>query len=138
MTREEVKKYLQDYRQAQRRLEIAQRELEEFESKLTPPIDYSKPRVGGGKKTDMADLIARLSAIHDKVHNEYMEASNQLIKVKEMLTKVEDAREREILTRRYISCQHWDTISYEMRLDRRWVFRLHDRALDKIAEVYDN
>ena len=138
MTREEVKKYLQDYRQAQRRLEIAQRKLEEFESKLTPPIDYSKPRVGGGKKTDMADLIARLSAIHDKVHNEYMEASNQLIKVKEMLTKVEDAREREILTRRYISCQHWDTISYEMRLDRRWVFRLHDRALDKIAEVYDN
>lgn len=134
MTREEIKKKLQGYREAQRRLEIAKRELEEFETKLTPPIDYSKPRVGGGKVTDMADMISKLSSIHERIHKDYIEASNNLLEVKEMLGRVEDTKEREILTRRYISCQHWDTISYEMRLDRRWIFRLHDRALDFLAD----
>lgn len=134
MTREEVKRKLQGYRMAQRQLEIAQRELEAFEASLTPPIDYSKPRVGGGKVADMADMVAKLSVIHDKIHRDYMDASQQLIEVKDLISRVEDAREREILTRRYISCQHWDTISYEMRLDRRWVFRVHDKALDSIAE----
>ena len=135
MTRDEIKKKLQGYREAQRRLETAQRELEVIESKLVPSMDYSKPRVGGNKISDMADMIAKLSAMHDKVHAEYMEASHQLIEVKELLNGLDESRSREILSRRYISCQHWETISYEMRLDRRWIFRLHDRALDKIAEV---
>lgn len=134
MTREEVKKKLQSFREAQRRLEIAERELEEFGSRLTPPIDYSKPRVGGSNTSDMGDIVAKLSEMHDKIHKEFIEASNQLLEVKEMLNGVKDVREREILSRRYISCQHWDTISYEMRLDRRWIFRLHDRALDEIAD----
>lgn len=134
MKREEVKKKLQGYRETQRRLEIAERELEVFETKLTPKIDYSKPRVGGNKINDMAEMIAELSALHEKIHREYMSASRELIEVKEMIDAVPDSKERAILSRRYIQCQHWDTISYEMRLDRRWVFRLHDRALDELAD----
>lgn len=133
MTREEVKKKLQGYREAQRRLETAQMELAVFEAKLTPSMDYSKPRVGGSKVSDMADIVEKLSQAHSKIHEEYLRASEELIAVKEMISRIEDVRARAILSRRYISCQHWDSISYEMRLDRRWIFRLHDRALDEIA-----
>ena len=134
MTREEVKNKLKGYRDAQRRLEIAERELEVFESKLTPSIDYSKPRVGGGKASDIADIISKLAQMHDRVKEEYLEASRQLVEVKKLLESVDDEQSRDILSRRYISCQHWKTISIEMRLDWRWMFRLHNRALDELAK----
>lgn len=134
MTKNEVKEKLQGYRAALRRQERAERELEVFTARMLPSVDYTIPKVEGGKSQDVSDYIDELTRIHKLIAEEYEQATKELIEVKKLLLKVEDARKYEILSRRYISCQHWDVISYEMRLDRRWMFRLHDRALSELAE----
>lgn len=134
MTREEVKKILKGYRDSQRRYESAIRELEEFEAMIeSVTIDYSKPKVKGGKRKELADVIDELKRMHEKADREWTESARAMVEVKELITKVKDEKCYEVVSRRYLSGQHWDTISYEMRLDKRWIFRLHDRALDEIA-----
>lgn len=135
MTRQEIKSKLRGYRDAQRRLETAERELEEFEAKIENiTVDYSKPRVSGSQNKDVADVIDKLRQMHERINNEWLEASRRIIEVKEIINTFDDARAVEILSRRYISCQHWETISYEMRYSREHLIRLHDDYIYKLSQ----
>ena len=135
MTREQVIDILKSYRASQRRWETARREIEIIESKLTSySIDYSKPRVDGGIKQGMEKLLAELADIHKRIDREAQEAGENLIAVKKLILSLDDATEYEVISRRYMSCQHWETISYEMRYSRSRIFQIHDNAITHICE----
>lgn len=134
MTRDEMRKKLKGYREAKRRYESAARELEELNAMIYPKMDYSKPKVKGGKKTDMAGLIADINKLHEQCEEEMRTSVVEMIKVKTIIKGVEDGRNRELLSRRYISCQLWEDIADDMHIERRYLFRLHNQALDELIE----
>ena len=58
--------------------------------------------------------------------------SAQALKLtQELINAVPDSLNiRELLNMRYVQCLRWDDVADCMYLDRRWVLRLHKRALD--------
>lgn len=134
MTRDEVRKKLKGYNEAKSRYMTAARELEEFNAMIFPKLDYSKQKVKGGKKSDMANIVADIAKLREQCEVEMRTAVSEMIKVKGIIRRVEEARNREILSRRYISSQLWEEIAFEMQIDRRYLFKLHNKALDELAE----
>ena len=51
----------------------------------------------------------------------------------ELIQSVEDAVQREVLTRRYLIGQRWEDIAYSMNYSRQHVTRLHGYALQKMC-----
>lgn len=133
MTRDEVRRRLKGYREAKRRYESAARELEELNAMIMPAMDYSKHKVKGGKRSDMADLVADIAKLHEQLEIEMRTAISEMIKVKTIIKKIDNERDNELLSRRYISCQLWEEIAEDMNIERRYVFRLHNKALDELV-----
>lgn len=63
--------------------------------------------------------------------SQYQEAKKR---TRELIRKVpQELNMREILTRRYINLMSWNDVSESMYLDKRWIMRLHKRALEFLA-----
>lgn len=53
--------------------------------------------------------------------------------VVETINQVQNEREHEILRRRYLLGQRWESIAVDMGIDYRWVWRLHKRTVNKLT-----
>lgn len=51
----------------------------------------------------------------------------------EIIAKVPDLTQREVLTRRYIIGQRWEDIAECMHYNLKWIYKLHGRALEKLT-----
>lgn len=49
------------------------------------------------------------------------------------LDQVTDARDHEILRRRYLLGQRWENIAVEMHIELRWIYRRHRRAVSELT-----
>lgn len=54
------------------------------------------------------------------------------IRICEAIERVKDARLRRILTERYIAGNSWETIAKNLNIELRWLFRLHNKALEMV------
>ena len=50
-----------------------------------------------------------------------------------VLESIPDPRDRELLRRKYLLGQRWETISEKMGLELRWVYRRHRRAISGLT-----
>lgn len=50
-----------------------------------------------------------------------------------VLESIPNPRDRELLRRKYLLGQRWETISDEMDLDLRWIQRRHKRAISRLT-----
>lgn len=106
-----------------------------MESMLTSiTVDYTQDRVTSSPKTldRIGDLIDKLSALRSACMEEAWEAVRTMEEVTNLIKRVNDARLESILVKRYILCETWDEISFDLDLDRRWCFRLHDQAVERL------
>lgn len=55
-------------------------------------------------------------------------------KIEVVIQSVTDAKQRAVLTRRYINGQTWEQIAVDLNISYQWVCELHGRALQKISE----
>lgn len=54
-----------------------------------------------------------------------------------MISKVEDVELRILLEQRYLCGATWEEITMNLYHNRRWIFRLHDKALDAVQQILD-
>ena len=57
--------------------------------------------------------------------------------IKKMIDKIDDQKLHSVLYRRYILGQKWEEVAVSMRLDYRWITRLHGRALQNLIKKID-
>ncbi|MBP5780339.1 MAG: DUF1492 domain-containing protein, partial [Clostridia bacterium] len=57
--------------------------------------------------------------------------------VEAMINEIKYFDQREVLTRRYIMFEDWNTIRIKMNLSKTRMFRLHERALDMLVKTCD-
>jgi len=127
-----AKDFLRQAREVDRRIDRATERVERLRaqveagrlSRLT-----GMPRGGTADWTDTADKLIELErAVNARVR--------EMCKIKRLAMEAIDAitemRYREVLELYYLDGYTWDKVAELMELDRRWVTRLHGKALLKV------
>ncbi|MCR4711491.1 MAG: hypothetical protein K5707_04255 [Clostridia bacterium] len=137
MTAIDMKRILTGYRDARERMDTIFRNLEELENVVTGiSLDYSEPRVSSSPKTTdrFGEIIDRLAALHKESVAALETCIDRAEEVYRLVETLQDSKLNEVLSRRYIRGQNWKRIANEMGYDERWVYRLHDQALDALIQ----
>ena len=95
---------------------------------------------GGGRRTDLADVVARIearAAEYDDMERKIDEERAKILRIKrtfdELISDM-DLVQRRILEYRYIDGHGWQYIAMRMNYDERQVRRLEAQAVDFISE----
>lgn len=127
-----AKEFLRRARQVDRRVDEAQERVERLRAKLESgrmSAVTGMPRGGAGDWTQTAD---RLIELEQRVNTQTREMVRWKLAAIDAIRSVEDDRLSEVLELYYIDGFTWDQVAERMGLDKRWVFRMHGRALMKI------
>lgn len=117
--------------------ELAQ-ELEQLRSqaeRITPVLSATPG--GGGNGQQLPAIVERIEEIRAKITERIEQGLKARTEIAVVIDQLTDAQELAIMRRRYMLGQRWGEISQEMNLDKRWVTRLHRRAVRKL-EVKGN
>ena len=88
---------------------------------------------GGGDGQAIPRAVERIAAAESRLASAYGAALAVRAEVKDVIDTVADPLRRDILTRRYILGQRWERIAADLDRDKRWVLRLHHRAVDGLT-----
>ena len=116
------------------KLEIRQLEdrIKEIESTT---VGSSKITEMPHKKNTKSDPVERtvqlISKLKDKLENQKTKATEELIKINELIFSIKDSDARLILTKRYIEFKRWEKIAYELGISISSVYRIHRKYVER-------
>lgn len=110
-------------------------ELEALAERTT--VDFTKEKVSGGNRSTspMEDAAVKLIDLSYQINDDIDELINLKKEIAGTIKKVGDYRYRTILEMRYLKEKLWDDVSRDIGFDKRWVMRLHSRALKEVDEI---
>ena len=111
--------------------------LNELATKCTATLT-GMPRNPNHGNSTMADTVCKIIDLQ----NEIAADMDRLVQIKkdivDVIGKVDDVKFRILLEKRYLCGETWEEITMSLYHNRRWVFRLHDKALDAVQEILDS
>ena len=133
MTNAEKKAILLEYQAIEcrinRLLDEKQRWMEKA-TMITPTIS-DMPKGSGTDKIQNA--VCRIADIEADINREIDRQIDLRERIKTAICAIPDGRLRDLMKYRYIDGLTWEQIAVTMRLDYRWVLRLHERALSELT-----
>lgn len=139
-----AKEYLQQAYILDRRINITLAKIEKMESAL----EYKSPSFdsigGSGQGDNMADTIAKIVDYKTQAQKLISELVDKRLEIEYAVQSVPDSVQREILERRYLLYQDWESrfnertgeyikgIAESMNYSPRWVFKQHGLALKNL------
>lgn len=134
MTAQEAKSKLNSVRTKYREYILARDKAAQFRDMISSPAlrQSDEPRTESAGNSAENKLIAALwySEQANKIFQEYMLLRDE---AEAIISGLRSLDEREVLTRRYIMYQKWDTIADAMNFSRQHVTRIHGSALTHIT-----
>lgn len=134
MTYEEKVRWLRRYRDALK-LEVELRqELEAQRARAckTTAAMTGMPG-GGGDGQALPRAVESIVAAQQELQAQINLCGATRREVVAALDQVTDARDHEILRRRYLLGQRWENIAVEMHIELRWIYRRHRRAVSELT-----
>lgn len=133
MTYEEKVRWLRRYRDALRLEKELREELKEQQTRAckTTAAMTGMPG-GGGDGQALPRAVESIVAAQQELQAQINLCGATRRAVVAALDQITDARDHEILRRRYLLGQRFEEIAVEMMLEYRWVRRLHKRAVTNI------
>ena len=100
-------------------------------------VDFTQEKVSGGKATTspMEDATVKLIDLSYEINDDIDRLIDLKREILETISQVEDVSYQLLLEMRYINNKGWDDVAREMGYDKRWIMRLHGRALKEIDEI---
>lgn len=134
VTNGEKKAILLEYRAIERRINRLIDEKAAWNAKATATTSSfsDMPRSGGGSDK-IQTTVEKIIEIEEKLDHEIDALVDLRNRIEAAVEKLEDGRLRDVMRYRYIDGMKWEQIAAIMRLDYRWVLRLHGRALCKLT-----
>lgn len=131
MTYEEKVRWLRRYRDALRLEKELREELKDQQTRAckTTAALTGMPG-GGGDGQALPRAVESIVAAQQELQAQINLCGATRREVVAALDQVTDARDHEILRRRYLLGQRFEEIAVEMVLEYRWVRRLHKRAVN--------
>ena len=134
MTYEEKVRWLWRYRDAMRLEEELRQELETQSARAckTTAALTGMPG-GGGDGQTLPRAVESIIAAQQELQAQINLCGATRREVVAALDQVTDARDHEILRRRYLLGQRWENIAVEMHIELRWIYRRHRRAVSELT-----
>lgn len=134
MTYEDTVRWLRRYQESLRRERELAQEVEELQSeacRMTPLLSG----MPGGKSDGqgLPRAVERLLAIKEDLQTQIERGCAIRREVSEAIQRIDRPQEQEILRRRYLLGQLWETIAVEMHIAQRWVYRQHKNAVTRLT-----
>ena len=127
-----AKEFLRRARSVDRRVDEATERVDRLRAKLEAGRMSKITGMPRGGSEDWTATADKLIELEKRVNARIRE----LVRVKHLamdaIDRVDEARLREVLELYYIDGYSWEQVAQLMDLDKRWVFRLHGRALQRI------
>jgi RNA polymerase sigma factor (sigma-70 family) len=133
VTKNELKQYYWTKRRIQQ-LENKILELESEAERQTAQIGRvpgPSGNVKGHVKDRMAEIVAKIVELKDKLNNEIASSYESLAKITEAIKGL-PSRERYLIHARYIECKKWEQIAVEMNYSWQHIHEIHAKALKKL------
>ncbi|MBQ9914559.1 MAG: DUF1492 domain-containing protein [Clostridia bacterium] len=98
------------------------------------------PALGNGERVQVSrenrqeDKMVALVSLEEEIDRRVENLYKILEEISRAVADVEDPSHRILLTERYINFKTWEQVADSMGYDLRWVYRLHKKAVDAIAE----
>ena len=77
--------------------------------------------------------MLRVLEYEERINAEIDRLTDTRLKIEQVINRVPDDTQREVLTRRYLLYQKWEYIAVEMNYNIKWIFKLHGKALSKLT-----
>lgn len=134
MTYEEKVRWLKRYRDALRLEKELREELKDQQTRAckTTAALTGMPG-GGGDGQALPRAVESIVAAQQELQAQINLCGATRREVVAALDQVTDARDHEILRRRYLLGQRFEEIAVDMMLEYRWVRRLHKRAVNILS-----
>ena len=134
MTYDEKVRWLRRYRDALRLEEELRQELETQRARAckTTTALTGTPG-GGGDGQALPRAVESIVAAQQELQAQINLCGATRREVVSALDQVTDARDHEILRRRYLLGQRWENIAVEMHIELRWIYRRHRRAVSELT-----
>lgn len=134
MTYEEKVRWLKRYRDALRSEKELREELKDQQTRAckTTAALTGMPG-GGGDGQALPRAVESIVAAQQELQAQINLCGATRREVVAALDLVVDARDHEILRRRYLLGQRWEKIAVEMNIELRWVYRRHRRAVSGLT-----
>lgn len=134
MTYDEKVRWLRRYRDAMRLEEELRQELETQRARAckTTAALTGMPG-GGGDGQALPRAVESIIAAQQELQAQINLCGAVRREVVAALNQVTDARDHEILRRRYLLGQRWEKIAVEMNIELRWIYRRHRRAVSELT-----
>lgn len=122
------------YLDAKQEFERLDRQIEEIETRIQGlGVDYSKVRV---QTTPNHDKLAEAMDELTRLHKEAVDAQAKQVEIMQRvladIDSIPDATLRDIMQRRYIEGESWDTIAQEKNYSWSHIQTLHRKARDSV------
>ena len=130
-----IKRKLQSYRYCQLRIDSNTDQIQALRSRMQKITVTYHDAPGGGQGSDALELIGKVQQLEEYVKADTERMKNELLEVQFLINSLEDFRERSVLQLRYVDGLDWYQISEKLYMNRRWITRLHGRALKKLLKL---
>ena len=134
-----AKEYLNQAHRLDQRIDakIAQvASLNELATKCTATLT-GMPRTPNSGGSTLADTVCKIIDLQNEIASD-MDCLVQIKKdIVDVIGRVEDVELRILLEQRYLCGATWEEITMNLYHNRRWIFRLHDKALDAVQKILD-
>lgn len=131
VTNGEKKAILLEYRAIERRINRLIDEKAAWNAKATATTSSfsDMPRSGGGSDK-IQTTVEKIIEIEEKLDREIDALVDLRNRIEAAVERLESEKLRDIMRYKYIDGLKFEEIAVTMHLDRRWVRRLHNRALN--------
>ena len=130
-----AKEFMNEYRRIGERITQLDNQIFDIEQTLgVKAVSYDGMSGGDNISKITEDTAVRLATLREKQKKLRDELWRQRVKIEETIYKLSNADHAEVLRRRYIRMQTFETIAEEMYMTERWVYTLHGRALQDVEK----
>jgi hypothetical protein len=130
-----AKEFMNEYRRIGERITQLDSQIFDIEQTLgVKAVNYDSQPGRGEISHVTEDTAVKLAVLREKQKKLRDELWKQRVKIEEVIYKLSNADHAEVLRRRYIRMQTFETIAEEMYMTERWVYTLHGRALQDVEK----
>lgn len=128
-----AKEFLRQIRTVDRRIEETAERLQRIRARLEAGRMSNLSGMPRGSGFDWTETADRVIELERRLQAQISEMCRQKQAAIEAIDRVEEARLREVLELYYLDGYTWEQVAERMELDKRWVYRLHGKALQRIT-----
>ncbi len=117
---------------------IRQIEIQIFDIEQTlgiKGINYDSQPHGSGISQVTESTATKLIELREVQRDLVDKLWTKRIEVERVIFMIKDATYAELLQRRYIRLQKWDSIATDMKFDSRYIYKLHGKALIEADKI---